>query len=120
MLQNGKAREEKPETDAAKPDERTDPTPENEAARAHPDSGSTHFPMPPIAPGHPKLEIRRNAVTDEYKVSSQVLGLGINGKVLECYNKKSGEKCALKVKHPQKSSSAQRHRYKYKIKYDLK
>ncbi|KAM8868650.1 MAP kinase-activated protein kinase 3 isoform 2-T2 [Synchiropus picturatus] len=46
---------------------------------------------------HPKLEIRRNAVTDDYKVSSQVLGLGINGKVLECYSKRSGEKCALKI-----------------------
>jgi len=53
----------------------------------------THFLMPV----YPKLEIKRNAVTDEYKISNQVLGLGINGKVLQCFNKKTGEKCALKV-----------------------
>uniref|UniRef100_A0A3P8V7S3 non-specific serine/threonine protein kinase n=1 Tax=Cynoglossus semilaevis TaxID=244447 RepID=A0A3P8V7S3_CYNSE len=58
-----------------------------------PDSEPTHFPMPV----HPKLEIKRNAVTDDYKISSQVLGLGINGKVLECFNKKTGQKCALKI-----------------------
>lgn len=46
---------------------------------------------------HPKLDIKRNAVTDDYKVSTQVLGLGINGKVLQCYSKKTGAKCALKV-----------------------
>uniref|UniRef100_A0A3B4VGD0 non-specific serine/threonine protein kinase n=1 Tax=Seriola dumerili TaxID=41447 RepID=A0A3B4VGD0_SERDU len=54
---------------------------------------SAHFPMPV----YPKLEIKRNAVTDDYKISSQVLGLGINGKVLQCFNKKTGEKCALKI-----------------------
>ncbi|XP_005991800.1 MAP kinase-activated protein kinase 2 [Latimeria chalumnae] len=48
---------------------------------------------------HPKPEIKRHAITEEYKVSSQVLGLGINGRVLECYNKKTGEKCALKLLH---------------------
>lgn len=46
---------------------------------------------------YPKLEIKRNAVTEDYKISTQVLGLGINGKVLQCYNKKTGAKCALKV-----------------------
>uniref|UniRef100_A0AAX7TDK8 non-specific serine/threonine protein kinase n=1 Tax=Astatotilapia calliptera TaxID=8154 RepID=A0AAX7TDK8_ASTCA len=48
-------------------------------------------------PAYFKLEFRRNAVTDDYKITSQVLGLGINGKVLECYCKKTGEKCALKI-----------------------
>ncbi|KAM7006917.1 MAP kinase-activated protein kinase 3 isoform 1-T1 [Tautogolabrus adspersus] len=57
------------------------------------DSDSAHFPLPV----HPKLEIKRNAVTDDYKISTQVLGLGINGKVLQCFNKKTGEKCALKI-----------------------
>lgn len=51
--------------------------------------------FPPSA--YPKLEIKRNAVTDDYKISTQVLGLGINGKVLQCYSKKTGAKCALKV-----------------------
>ncbi|KAJ0070512.1 hypothetical protein NL108_013143 [Boleophthalmus pectinirostris] len=50
-------------------------------------------------PAHPKVEIKRNAVTDDYTLSTHVLGLGINGKVLECYNKKTGQKCALKVRH---------------------
>ncbi|KAL7837142.1 hypothetical protein SRHO_G00268530 [Serrasalmus rhombeus] len=97
MLQNGKAREEKPETDEAKPEAPNDTTSESEAAKAGTDSGPTHFPMPPPVPGCPKLDIKRHAVTDDYKVSSQVLGLGINGKVLECFNKKTGEKCALKI-----------------------
>ncbi|XP_064161426.1 MAP kinase-activated protein kinase 3 [Anguilla rostrata] len=57
------------------------------------DSSPSHFPLPCVA----KPDFKRNAVTDDYKISSQVLGLGINGKVLECYNKKTGEKCALKI-----------------------
>lgn len=56
-------------------------------------SGSAHF----LLPVYPKLEIKRHAVTDDYKVTTRVLGLGINGKVLECCNKKTLEKCALKV-----------------------
>ena len=97
MLQNGKAKEEKPETDEAKPEAPNDATSESEAAKPDTDSGPTLFPMPAPVPGYPKLDIKRHAVTDDYKVSSQVLGLGINGKVLECFNKKTGEKCALKV-----------------------
>lgn len=45
----------------------------------------------------PGLQIKKNAVTDDYKVTGQVLGLGINGKVLEIFQKKTGEKYALKV-----------------------
>lgn len=55
--------------------------------------------FPPL-PAHPRLDIKRNAVTDDYKISTQVLGLGINGKVLQCYSKKTGAKCALKVQSP--------------------
>ncbi|CAM9360959.1 MAP kinase-activated protein kinase 2-like [Lampetra fluviatilis] len=40
---------------------------------------------------------KRNAITDDYKVSAQVLGLGINGKVLMVTNKKNGDKYALKM-----------------------
>uniref|UniRef100_A0A672IQ74 non-specific serine/threonine protein kinase n=1 Tax=Salarias fasciatus TaxID=181472 RepID=A0A672IQ74_SALFA len=68
-------------------------SPEPQDAPPAADPGGTHFPMPV----HPKLEIKRNAVTDDYKISSQVLGLGINGKVLECFSKKTGQKCALKI-----------------------
>uniref|UniRef100_A0A669EWX2 non-specific serine/threonine protein kinase n=1 Tax=Oreochromis niloticus TaxID=8128 RepID=A0A669EWX2_ORENI len=45
----------------------------------------------------PTLQIRKNAITDEYKVTSQVLGLGINGKVLEIVQKSTGDKYALKM-----------------------
>ncbi|CAL8338549.1 unnamed protein product [Lota lota] len=45
----------------------------------------------------PSLQIKKNAITDDYKVTSQVLGLGINGKVLEIFQKKSGDKYALKM-----------------------
>uniref|UniRef100_W5N359 non-specific serine/threonine protein kinase n=2 Tax=Lepisosteus oculatus TaxID=7918 RepID=W5N359_LEPOC len=45
----------------------------------------------------PSPVIKKNAITDDYKVTSQVLGLGINGKVLEIFQKKNGEKYALKM-----------------------
>ncbi|XP_059185405.1 MAP kinase-activated protein kinase 2 [Centropristis striata] len=45
----------------------------------------------------PSLQIKKNAITDEYKVTSQVLGLGINGKVLEIIQKSTGDKYALKM-----------------------
>jgi len=40
---------------------------------------------------------RRNAVTDEYEVSKESLGVGINGKVLTCWHRETRRKCALKV-----------------------
>lgn len=43
------------------------------------------------------LQIKKNAITDDYKVTTQVLGLGINGKVLEIFNKRTADKYALKV-----------------------
>ncbi len=43
------------------------------------------------------LAIKSSPLTDDYSISNNVLGLGINGKVVECTNKKTGEKCALKV-----------------------
>uniref|UniRef100_A0A3B5Q9I0 non-specific serine/threonine protein kinase n=1 Tax=Xiphophorus maculatus TaxID=8083 RepID=A0A3B5Q9I0_XIPMA len=100
MLQNGNGKEKPPqstktdgtesEPSAANPKQQQQQPP---AALPAEDTGSTHFPMP----AYPKLDIKRNAVTDDYKISTQVLGLGINGKVLECFNKKTGEKCALKI-----------------------
>lgn len=48
--------------------------------------------------GKASLQIKKNAITDDYKVTSQVLGLGINGRVLEIFRKRSAEKYALKVK----------------------
>ncbi|XP_061074659.1 MAP kinase-activated protein kinase 2 isoform X2 [Conger conger] len=56
----------------------------------------------PVFPSHqfhpkPSLQIKKNAITDDYKVTSQVLGLGINGKVLEIFQKKDQQKYALKM-----------------------
>lgn len=51
-----------------------------------------------LTPACCQLDFRRNSVTDDYKITAQVLGLGINGKVLECYSKETGQKCALKVR----------------------
>jgi serine/threonine protein kinase len=43
------------------------------------------------------LKTNSNPITDDYKISKSVLGVGVNGKVVECINKKTGEKYALKV-----------------------
>lgn len=92
MFQNGNEKEEaalksEPASQEPKPP-RVPAVPRGDAS-----SGSAHF----LLPVYPKPEIKRHAVTDDYKVSTRVLGLGINGKVLECFNKKTWEKCALKV-----------------------
>lgn len=47
-----------------------------------------------------RREPKKYAVTDDYQLSKQVLGLGVNGKVLECYHRRTGQKCALKVSDP--------------------
>ncbi|KRT81880.1 protein kinase, partial [Oryctes borbonicus] len=38
-------------------------------------------------------------ISDDYEITNTVLGLGINGKVVECFSKKTREKFALKVLH---------------------
>ena len=43
------------------------------------------------------LQPKKNPVTDDYRLTNQVLGLGINGKVVECFSKANGRKLALKV-----------------------
>uniref|UniRef100_A0A667ZJ17 non-specific serine/threonine protein kinase n=1 Tax=Myripristis murdjan TaxID=586833 RepID=A0A667ZJ17_9TELE len=89
MLQNGNEKEKPLEAPKAEAEPDSPAEPPAEPLK----QPSTLFAMPV----YPKLEIKRNAVTDDYKISSQVLGLGINGKVLECTSKKTGEKCALKI-----------------------
>jgi len=42
------------------------------------------------------LAVKTGQITDDYRISSTVLGLGINGKVVECFSN-DGAKCALKV-----------------------
>lgn len=60
-------------------------------------SGPPPLSVPQGACPYPRVDIKKNAITDSYRVSNQVLGLGINGKVLECFDKKTGEKYALKL-----------------------
>jgi len=45
------------------------------------------------------LQPKKQHITEDYVLSSQVLGLGINGKVIECTSKADGQKYALKVRH---------------------
>lgn len=43
------------------------------------------------------LKIKKKVITEEYKLAGQVLGIGINGKVWEIFQKKNGKHYALKV-----------------------
>uniref|UniRef100_A0A0L8GF58 non-specific serine/threonine protein kinase n=1 Tax=Octopus bimaculoides TaxID=37653 RepID=A0A0L8GF58_OCTBM len=43
------------------------------------------------------IHAKETVISDDYKITDKVLGLGINGKVLECYHRKTWEKYALKV-----------------------
>jgi hypothetical protein len=45
----------------------------------------------------PLLHIQKTAINEAYSVTENVLGLGINGKVVECIHRKTGRKYALKV-----------------------
>ncbi|XP_037579143.1 MAP kinase-activated protein kinase 2 isoform X2 [Dermacentor silvarum] len=45
----------------------------------------------------PALQPKSVPITQDYSISDHVLGLGINGKVVECYDKAKGSKFALKV-----------------------
>lgn len=68
---------------------------------------------PPGAPSGPgqagapalagRREPKKHAVTEDYQLSKQVLGLGVNGKVLECFHRRTGQKCALKVSDPHRA-----------------
>lgn len=40
---------------------------------------------------------KKTPITDDYDITKTVLGLGINGKVVECFSKTRKEKFALKV-----------------------
>ncbi|CAH3045667.1 unnamed protein product [Pocillopora meandrina] len=45
----------------------------------------------------PPLKAKTTLITNDYDLSQRVLGVGINGKVVECFEKKSGKQYALKV-----------------------
>jgi len=52
---------------------------------------SSLFGVPPV------LIPKKTLITKRYEITQTSLGVGINGKVLECIDKQSGEKGALKV-----------------------
>ncbi|TDH10391.1 hypothetical protein EPR50_G00074860 [Perca flavescens] len=62
-----------------------------------PNLNSAPFPQCFVKPFNNPLQIKRNVITDDYSVTSQVLGMGINGRVLEIFHKESEEKYALKM-----------------------
>ena len=51
------------------------------------------FMWPQNRPFSPK----KNSITQDYEVTNRSLGVGINGKVLECYRRTDSQKYALKV-----------------------
>ncbi|XP_028342473.1 uncharacterized protein [Physeter macrocephalus] len=84
------------------------PPPPQPPAPAQPHPPVQPPPQPPqqFPQFHVKssLQIKKNAIIDDYKVTTQVLGLGINGKVLQIFNKRTQEKFALKSKKRGKKS----------------
>lgn len=50
----------------------------------------------PIANSKP-LQPKKHPITNDYTILTRCLGVGVNGKVLECIHKATGEKKALKV-----------------------
>lgn len=52
-----------------------------------------------VSSQNPPLVPKTTKITDEYDISNQILGLGINGKVVQVSRKSDGSKYALKVLH---------------------
>uniref|UniRef100_A0A674BRE1 non-specific serine/threonine protein kinase n=1 Tax=Salmo trutta TaxID=8032 RepID=A0A674BRE1_SALTR len=80
------------------PQNQNQPAFPNQQQQQVPNLNSAPFPPCFVKPHNP-LQIKKNAITDDYKVTNQVLGMGINGKVLEIFQKGSGDKYALKMLH---------------------
>nr|XP_020485260.1 MAP kinase-activated protein kinase 2-like [Labrus bergylta] len=62
-----------------------------------PDLNSAPFPQCFVRQFAVPLQIKSSVITDVYTLTSQVLGMGINGRVMEIFHKESGEKYALKM-----------------------
>ena len=56
----------------------------------------TNLLMSLVGSPRDSVTYKKNPISEDFKISSNVLGLGISGKVLECFDSK-GEKFALKV-----------------------
>lgn len=50
-----------------------------------------------MMPKKSSLQVITHSILDDYTVTDKVLGLGINGKVVECFHRATGQKFALKV-----------------------
>uniref|UniRef100_A0A3P8SV77 non-specific serine/threonine protein kinase n=1 Tax=Amphiprion percula TaxID=161767 RepID=A0A3P8SV77_AMPPE len=62
-----------------------------------PSLNSAHLSQLFVKPFNSALKIKRSVITDDYCVTSQVLVMGINGRVLEIFHRETGQKYALKV-----------------------
>lgn len=49
--------------------------------------------------GVQQFRAKPTPITDDYEITNNVLGLGINGKVVACTSRLNGNKYALKVLH---------------------
>ena len=54
-------------------------------------------PRPPMSLNLEAVKFKTSNITVDYTISSRTLGVGINGKVVECFSKRTGQKYALKV-----------------------
>ena len=54
-------------------------------------------PPPPMSLNLGGIKFKTTNITNDYTISSRTLGVGINGKVVECFCKRTGQKYALKV-----------------------
>lgn len=61
-----------------------------------PEGLSSHIPHKMMGDSNSKAP-KKNPITDDYQLSNTVLGLGINGKVVEIFSKQNKQKFALKV-----------------------
>lgn len=52
-----------------------------------------------VAPAAGQLTPKQTMIAQDYEISGTVLGLGINGKVVQCFSRRTGGKFALKVLH---------------------
>ena len=51
-----------------------------------------------VVPAQKALMPKKHAITNDYTILTKTLGVGVNGKVLECVHKATGERRALKVR----------------------
>lgn len=60
---------------------------------------------------------KQTPITDDYEISSTVLGLGINGKVVQCTSRCDGKKYALKVRNRNSEFPLYRLRFSLNFRY---